>query len=83
MNNNKTPMGIPILLPLLLFLVLLAMLPFVFGHLFTMALIKLKLDPTIALRIVIGIFLGSPVNIPVKRILRTEPMPADPLAVFG
>jgi uncharacterized membrane protein len=83
MNNNKTPMGIPILLPLLLFLVLLAMLPFVFGHLFTMALIKLKLDPTIALIIVIGIFVGSPVNIPVKRIPRTEPMPADPLAVFG
>lgn len=83
MNNDKTPMGIPIVLPLLLFLVLLAMLPFVFGHLFTMALIKLKLDPTIALLIVIGIFLGSPVNIPVKRIPRTEPMPADPLAVFG
>lgn len=83
MNSDKTPRGIPILLPLLLFLLLLAMLPFVFGHLFTMALIKLKLDQTTALLIVIGIFLGSPVNIPVKRIPRTESMAADPLAVFG
>lgn len=83
MNNDKTPMSIPIILPLLLFLVLLALLPFVFGQLFTMALIKLKLDPTTALLIVIGMFLGSPVNIPVKRIPRTESMPADPLAVFG
>jgi hypothetical protein len=33
MNNDKTAMGIPVVLPLLLFLVLLAMLPFVFGHL--------------------------------------------------
>jgi uncharacterized membrane protein len=83
MTNDKTPMGIPIVLPLLLFLVLLAMLPFVFGQLFTVALIKLKLDPTTALLVVIGIFLGSAINIPVKRIPRTESMLADPLAVFG
>ena len=31
----------------------------------------------------IGIFIGSPINIPVKRIPRTESMPADPLALFG
>ena len=83
MNNDKTPPGIPIVLPLLLFLVLLAMLPFVFGQLFTVALIKLNLAPTTALLLVIGIFLGSPINIPVKRIPRTESMLADPLAVFG
>jgi uncharacterized membrane protein len=70
-------------LPLLLFLVLLAMLPFVFGQVFTSALIKLKLEPSSALLVVIGIFLGSPINIPVKRISRTESVPADPLAVFG
>jgi len=83
MNNDKTPMGIPILLPLLLFLLLLALLPFVFGQLFTVALMKLKLAPTTALLVVIGIFIGSPINIPVKRIPRTESMLADPLAVFG
>lgn len=70
-------------LTLLLFIILLVMLPFVFGQLFTMALIKLKLDPTTALLVVLGIFLGSPINIPVKRIPRTESVPVDPFAVFG
>ncbi|MBI3355317.1 MAG: DUF1614 domain-containing protein, partial [Nitrospirae bacterium] len=76
-------MKLPGVLPLLLFLVLLALLPFVFGQLFTSALIKLKLEPTAALLVVIGILLGSPINIPVKRIPRTESVLADPLAVFG
>jgi len=71
------------LLRLLLFFVLLVMLPFVFGQVFASALVKLKLDPTMALLVVIGIFLGSPINIPVKRISRTESVPADPSAVFG
>ncbi len=70
-------------LPLLFFLILLAMLPFVFGQLFTSALIKLRLEPTTALLVVIGIFLGSLINIPVKHISRTESVLADPLAVFG
>lgn len=76
-------MKVSVLLPLLLFFVLLVLLPFVFGQLFASALIKLKLEPTTALLVVIGIFLGSTINIPVKRISRTESMPADPLAVFG
>ena len=70
-------------LPLLFFLVLLVLLPFVFGQLFTAALIKLKLDPSTALLVVIGIFLGSPINIPVKRMSREESVVADPLTVFG
>jgi uncharacterized membrane protein len=70
-------------LPLLLFLVLLAMLPFVFGQLFTAALIKLKLEPTTALLVVIGIFMGSAINLPVKRISRMESVLVDQLAVFG
>lgn len=64
MTNDKTPMGIPIVLPLLLFLVLLAMLPFVFGQLFSVALIKLKLAPTTALLVVIGIFKGIGIAMP-------------------
>jgi uncharacterized membrane protein len=83
MSDDKATIRIPGLLPLLLFLVLLALLPFVFGQLFTSALIKLKLEPTAALLVVIGILLGSPINIPVKRIPRTESVLADPLAVFG
>lgn len=70
-------------LPLLFFLILLVMLPFVFGELFTAALIKLKLEPTTALLVVIGIFMGSAINIPVKRISREESVLADPLTVFG
>ncbi|HXH86252.1 MAG TPA: DUF1614 domain-containing protein [Nitrospira sp.] len=76
-------MKIPAVIPLLLFLILLAMLPFIFGQLFASALIKLKLEPTTALLVVLGIFLGSAINIPVKRIPRTESTFADPLAVFG
>jgi uncharacterized membrane protein len=71
------------LLPLLIFFVLLVMLPFVLGQVFTSALVKLKLEPTVALLVVIGIFLGSPINIPVKRISRTKSLPIDPLAIFG
>jgi uncharacterized membrane protein len=76
-------MKLPGGLPLLLFLLLLVMLPLVFGQLFASALIKLKLEPTTALLVVLGIFLGSPINIPVKRIPRTELVPVDPFAVFG
>lgn len=70
-------------LPLFFFLILLAMLPFVFGQLFTAALIKLKLEPTTALLVVIGIFMGSLINLPVKRLSRTESVLVDQLAVFG
>ncbi len=69
--------------PLLIFFLLVVLLPFVFGQLFTSALIKLKLDPTTAVLVVVGILAGSPFNIPVKRIPRTEVVLADPLAVFG
>lgn len=68
---------------LLLFLILLALLPVVFGQLFTAALIKLQLSPRTALLVVIGIFAGSLINIPVKRIPRTEAVLADPFAIFG
>lgn len=76
-------MRVSALLPLLLFFVLLVMLPFVFGQLFTAALIKLKLEPTTALLVVIGIFMGSAINLPVKRMSRTESVLVDQLAVFG
>ena len=76
-------MKISAVVPLLLFLILLAFLPIVFGQLFASALAKLKLEPMTALLVVIGIFAGSPINIPVKRIPRTESMVANPLAVFG
>ncbi|MCP9439258.1 MAG: DUF1614 domain-containing protein [Nitrospira sp.] len=70
-------------LPLVFFFVLLVLLPLFFGHLFTTSLIKLKLEPQAAFLIVIGIFAGSLINIPVKRIARVEAMPVDPFAIFG
>ncbi len=64
--------------------VLLALiLPWVFADLLATALVKLRLSQGTAALLVAGIFLGSLVNIPVKRIVRPEPLPRDALAVFG
>ena len=71
------------LLVLLLFLALLVLLPFVFGQVFAAALMKLHLAPETALLMVVGIFLGSPLNIPIKRMPRADTMVADPMAVLG
>lgn len=46
-------------LPLILFLVLLALLPLAFGQLFTTALMKLRLEPSTAILLVMGIILGG------------------------
>jgi len=70
-------------LPLLLFLLLLALLPFVFGELFSTALMKLRLTPHAALWVILGILVGSGINIPVRRIARNEDVVEDPLALFG
>ena len=70
-------------LPLLLFLLLLAFLPFVFGELFSTALMKLRLTPHAALWVILGILVGSGINIPVRRIARNEDVVEDPLALFG
>lgn len=70
-------------LPLILFLILLALLPLVFGQLFTTALMKLRLDPSTALLLVMGIILGSSINIPLKRITRNDTLVEDPLAILG
>jgi uncharacterized membrane protein len=66
-----------------LFLLLLALLPFVFGQLFSTALMKLRLTPHAALWVILGILIGSGINIPVRRIARTEDVMQYPLALFG
>jgi len=70
-------------LPLILFLILLALLPLAFGQLFTTALMKLRLDPSTAIILVMGIILGSSINIPLKRIARNDTLVEDPLAILG
>jgi uncharacterized membrane protein len=70
-------------LPLILFLILLALLPLVFGQLFTTALMKLRLEPSTAILLVMGIILGSGINLPLKRIPRNDTLVEDPLAILG
>lgn len=70
-------------LPVFLFLLLLILLPFVFAQVLVTALVKLRLDPAVALLIIAGILLGSVINIPITRIVRHEEMKYQPLGVFG
>lgn len=70
-------------LPLIIFLILLALLPLVFGQLFTTALVKLRLEPTTAILLVMGIILGGAINIQLKRIARKDALVENPLAILG
>ncbi len=70
-------------LPLVLFFLLLALLPFVFAQVFLTAMAKLRLTPEAGLIVVMGIFLGSVINIPIKKISRDEDLLVDPFSAFG
>ena len=70
-------------LPIVLFLLLLFLLPFWFAQVMVLALAKLRLDPQTALFVIVGIFLGSVVNIPVKRLVRHEDVTVHPFPHFG
>src|SRR6266436_3268356 len=71
------------LLSLFAFLLLLLLLPILFGELMATSLVKLHLSPEAALLLMIAIIVGGLVNIRVKRIARERVVPAHPLAVFG
>ncbi len=70
-------------LPLLLVFFLIVLLPFMFAQVFLIAMVKLRLTPEVGLLVVTGIFLGSIINIPIKRIVRDEEFLADPFSPFG
>ena len=70
-------------LPLALVLFLLFLLPFFFAQLLLTALSKLGLNPYVALLVVLGIILGGAINIPVRKIPRSDLYIVDPFAVFG
>ncbi|MFZ5789288.1 MAG: DUF1614 domain-containing protein [Pseudomonadota bacterium] len=70
-------------LSLFVFLLLLALLPLLFGQLMAASLVKLHLSPGTALLLTIGIILGGLINIPVKRIAQDRDVAVHPLAVFG
>ena len=71
------------LLSLFAFLLLLLLLPIVFGELMATSLVKLHLSPEAALLLMMAIIVGGLVNIPVKRIVHERVVPVHPLAVFG
>ncbi len=68
---------------LLASVLLLVLMPFVFAQLMFAALAKLHLSPEAAAALMIAIFAGSFVNIPVKRYVRDEWVAVHPLAVLG
>ncbi len=70
-------------LSLLAVFLLVLLLPLLFGELMTASLVKLHLAPGTALLVTLAIFVGSVVNIPVKRIAHDRVVPRHPLAVFG
>jgi len=70
-------------LSLIAFVVLLILLPLLFAQLMAASLAKLSLEPGTALLLMIGIIVGSGINIPVKRIERPQKVPQHPLAILG
>jgi uncharacterized membrane protein len=70
-------------LSLVIAVILMVVLPWVLADMLATALLKLRLSPNTAGLLVLAIFGGSLINIPVKRIIRNEFVPIDPLAVFG
>jgi uncharacterized membrane protein len=70
-------------LTLVLVAILLLLLPFFFAQFILAALAKLGLSPPVALVILIGIIMGSGVNLPIKRFPRDEDILVDPFVMFG
>lgn len=68
---------------LLAALLLMMILPWIFVGVMEAAFLKLHVSPRAAAFIVAGILIGSLINIPVKRIERSERVPVDPWAVYG
>jgi uncharacterized membrane protein len=71
------------LFSLFAFILMLVLLPILFGELMATSLSKLHLSPEMALLLIMAIIIGGLVNIPVKRIAHERVVPMHPLAVFG
>ncbi len=70
-------------LTLILVFFLLLLLPFFFAQFMLTALAKLGLSPGGAFVVLVGIILGSSVNIPIRRFPRDEEIFVDPFVMFG
>src|ERR1700730_16251393 len=71
------------LLSLFAFLLLLLLIPMLFGELMATSLVKLHLSPQAAVLLMMAIIVGGLVNIPVKRIAHERVVPVHPAAVLG
>src|SRR5262249_28604424 len=69
-------MRVPIWLSLLGSLILVVLLPLLFGSLMTTSLAKLHVSQSVATQLVIGIIAGGFINVPIARIARSEQVPA-------
>lgn len=70
-------------LSMLASVVLLVLLPFVFGNVMLGALGKLHVSPDTALLLMIAIIVGGFINVPVKRIVHQHDVVVHPFAAFG
>jgi uncharacterized membrane protein len=70
-------------LSLLVTFLLMIVLPLALGQAMLSSLAKLHLEPSQAILLIIAIVVGSLVNIPVKHIVRDQPVWSHPLQVWG
>jgi hypothetical protein len=71
------------LFSLFAFILMIALLPILFGEVMAVSLGKLHLSPEMAVLLVIAIIIGGLVKIPAKRIVRQRAVLTHPLAIFG
>jgi uncharacterized membrane protein len=76
-------MNVLTLFSLFAVILMLMLLPILFGELMATSLSKLHLSPETALLLIMAIIIGGLVNIPVKRIAHERVVTMHPLAVFG
>jgi uncharacterized membrane protein len=76
-------MNVSPLVSLFAFLLLLLLLPMLFGELMATSLVKLHLSPEAALLLMMAIIVGGLVNIPVKRIAHERLVPPHPYPCIG
>jgi len=62
---------------IIIFLGFLLLIPLFFAHVMLTALAELGLSPELAVLVLMGIFIGGMINIPVKKIRREQELDAD------
>lgn len=82
-NPAETPRPRLAALGILISLALAVLLPLVFAEVMLNGLRQLHLSPQAALAVLVAMFVGALINIPVRRIAREYWVVVDPLAVFG